>query len=670
MPDFPSINRVSATLTEGQVKKGIVGKTLDSKTLGGFIKNVGRRVASRLDINAYNNYNTWVVSIHDGSKLKGSPIGYGQTARLKNVEFKSNAEDALDIARGKKYSIKDKKDKPFGKSTIARIFGDWVDDTPEKVYELSKKELDNPNSEWVQIGMNPYKHSYFYDKKTMQPILSADEVIQVGPLVLARNVKRGKASDFTFNKGGVVDMRDGGGVGAVGEAAALMASGGQASNPWESGGWKSKEHYMSTAKKDYGDFKNWSVFAKKMGIVPPTAYVPPFEEARAFSPVLMSGKRIYKGAIVQQDNPLKGGSSRMTKAELSEFQNKGTYKLWQKRLAKQAKSSFKMTKDLVHGTPSKKGDFGYVGTQEKFSGISGDTPTDQRTIIGFKGEGSDPSIPTFGKEARSKIMSGPEYMNRRGITGEYINLNKALQEKPDPFAGELSRVGQESWRTKQERQDFIKQMEAQDLSTPSETVTYAGKRGGVVDMRDGGRVRMKDGGELAPAYIRSFLSDIFTSTDEEIRDESYFDENEQNALLQVVKNSRKRHGENKGSIDYERDYPEGFKGIYYGGSSDLLTKNPFQSVKKTLGGFSWSYDPEKKEYFITDRYNFNDAEKIQKMYPNALNKAVAFAKEIGTRAATGQLGMYGIARTTGKYYGSEEGKGAQFLIRLSDKKKV
>ena len=220
MPDFPNINRVSATLTEGQVKKGIVGKTLDSKTLGGFIKNVGRRVASRLDINAYNNYNTWVVSIHDGSKLNGSTIGYGQTARLKNVEFKSNEDGALDIARGKKYNIRTKKDKPFGKSTIARIFGDWVDDTPEKVYELSKKELNKPNSEWVQIGMNPYKHSYFYDKKTMQPILSADEVIQVGPLVLARNVKRGNSSDFAFEEGGVVDMRNGGRV--------KMAKGGQA----------------------------------------------------------------------------------------------------------------------------------------------------------------------------------------------------------------------------------------------------------------------------------------------------------------------------------------------------------------------------------------------------------------------------------------------------------
>ena len=34
--------------------------------------------------------------------------------------------------------------------------------------------------------MNPFKHSYFYDKKTMLPVVSAEEVIQVGPLVLVK----------------------------------------------------------------------------------------------------------------------------------------------------------------------------------------------------------------------------------------------------------------------------------------------------------------------------------------------------------------------------------------------------------------------------------------------------------------------------------------------------
>lgn len=90
------------------------------------------------------------------------------------------------------------------KATIARIHGNWVDESPQDVYNFAARELNNPDSEWVQIGMNPYKHSYFYDKRTMEPVLTADEVIQVGPLVLAKDVLRGKASDFSFNKGGIM----------------------------------------------------------------------------------------------------------------------------------------------------------------------------------------------------------------------------------------------------------------------------------------------------------------------------------------------------------------------------------------------------------------------------------------------------------------------------------
>ena len=50
--------------------------------------------------------------------------------------------------------------------------------------------------------MNPYKHSYFYDKSNMKPIKYASEVIQVGPLVLAKkdkNLVYGQASDFTVD---------------------------------------------------------------------------------------------------------------------------------------------------------------------------------------------------------------------------------------------------------------------------------------------------------------------------------------------------------------------------------------------------------------------------------------------------------------------------------------
>ncbi len=161
-----------------------------------------KRVASRLDIPAYDNYNTWVVSLHDGTKQGGKSIGYGQSAVLKNVDFVSSEKGALNIARGK-----------TGKATIGRIHGDYDDVPVETVYNKVKKELTNPNSEYVQVGMNPFRHSYFYDKATGTPILKADEILQIGPLVLAKKPIYGKAADFSFKEGGMINMENGGMLG-------------------------------------------------------------------------------------------------------------------------------------------------------------------------------------------------------------------------------------------------------------------------------------------------------------------------------------------------------------------------------------------------------------------------------------------------------------------------
>jgi hypothetical protein len=39
------------------------------------------------------------------------------------------------------------------------------------------------------VGMNPFRHSYFYRKSDGMPVANAEQVIQVGPLVLAKKVK-------------------------------------------------------------------------------------------------------------------------------------------------------------------------------------------------------------------------------------------------------------------------------------------------------------------------------------------------------------------------------------------------------------------------------------------------------------------------------------------------
>lgn len=203
VPKMPSFEEIAGALKENQVTKaGIVGVNLKIPA--------GTRVASRLDIPAYNEYDTWIVSLHDGNKKAGNAIGYAKTAVLKDVVFESDPKVALDIARRKQLGSGER----MGKATIARAFGDWVPHDPTKAREYAESVFDDPD--WVQVGMNPYRASYFYDKADGMPVVSADEIVQVGPLVLAKNVKKAEPTDpkfkidpkdpgsDTFKKGGVV----------------------------------------------------------------------------------------------------------------------------------------------------------------------------------------------------------------------------------------------------------------------------------------------------------------------------------------------------------------------------------------------------------------------------------------------------------------------------------
>jgi len=179
---IPSVTEVVGALGKKAFKDG--SRVLKVK---GFDLKDGERVASRLDIPSYNRFNTWVVSIHEKGR-KGRSKGYGQAIRLKNIEFTSDSKDALNIARGKRFSPKEQKDIGMGKATIARIQGDYVKSEPEDLVALAKELIDDP--EWTQVGMNPYRGSFFYNKETGTPVFEADEVIQVGPLVLAKNIKK------------------------------------------------------------------------------------------------------------------------------------------------------------------------------------------------------------------------------------------------------------------------------------------------------------------------------------------------------------------------------------------------------------------------------------------------------------------------------------------------
>jgi len=206
VPEIPTFTEIVGSLTSDKSKKGILG--LNKKI------EDGTRVASRLDIPAYEKHDKWIVSVHDAKNKKGIEgldgdiIGYGKTAVLKNVQFKSNPQAASKISA-----------KRADKGTIARIFGDYVNADPDKVAKSAKKFLKDP--EWTQVGYNPFRHGFFYDKDTGLPVKSAKEVLQVGPLILAKNAKK-----FTISEAKKLGVKGGLKIRTSGKSQVVFNEGG------------------------------------------------------------------------------------------------------------------------------------------------------------------------------------------------------------------------------------------------------------------------------------------------------------------------------------------------------------------------------------------------------------------------------------------------------------
>ena len=219
----------------------------------------GTEIGLRLDIPAYKNKNIWIVSVHDKGKA-GKSISYGSVAWATDVNFGSNPKVAAFIAAGvntdvaKRLKTRVKKvdgkttydvvntvnnkvltNKPTieeankfiinaqkqDKTTIARMLGKWKNfegKTKEerdaaavkKVEEIVAIENKYPGSNrtgspWRQIGMNPFRHSFFYDRRNGKPVVYASEVVQIGGLVYAKDVVYADKTDPMFEVEGYKD---------------------------------------------------------------------------------------------------------------------------------------------------------------------------------------------------------------------------------------------------------------------------------------------------------------------------------------------------------------------------------------------------------------------------------------------------------------------------------
>ena len=162
----------------------------------------GHQVGLRLDIPAYTNKGVWVNSIHnEGEKGIVPNTSYSNVSSVKNAMFGMPQDEMLGIAAG------------ASKSPKAKITGSWNPVDEQSAVTNAQEYLSHPD--WRQVGMDPERHGYFYDRETMEPITHAEEALQIGPLVLAKKPVYGNKEDFKYADGGEVGYAPGGKVGAL-----------------------------------------------------------------------------------------------------------------------------------------------------------------------------------------------------------------------------------------------------------------------------------------------------------------------------------------------------------------------------------------------------------------------------------------------------------------------
>jgi hypothetical protein len=150
----------------------------------------GTPVGLRMDINALRK-GASVVSIHQGSNTSkvGQVIGYSSVASATDVKFSNRNQQALlKIATGE------------GKLPAQTMEGKYKNISPEEAFKKVNELLNDP--EWTQIGVDPTRHGYFYDRANAMPVKSADELIQVGNFVLAKNAQYDSKENYLYEKVG------------------------------------------------------------------------------------------------------------------------------------------------------------------------------------------------------------------------------------------------------------------------------------------------------------------------------------------------------------------------------------------------------------------------------------------------------------------------------------
>tara|TARA_R110000822_G_scaffold56928_3_gene143601 strand:- start:2201 stop:5380 length:3180 start_codon:yes stop_codon:yes gene_type:complete len=194
LPIEPSNKATVFSLKPNQRKDGFfVLPEKEAKSLGvsKSLLAIGQRFLGRLDIPAYKDYDTWIIA-------GKAPKGEKGTVYAKAIHYTS--EDGKPVifraSQGRSENIgKGKADPNYHPDTHEKIGYATIDgivkDLDTKTIR-AKAEMYLNDPEWVQVGFDPRRQGGFYvragDDKHV-PVREASEVIQIGPLVLAKNAK-------------------------------------------------------------------------------------------------------------------------------------------------------------------------------------------------------------------------------------------------------------------------------------------------------------------------------------------------------------------------------------------------------------------------------------------------------------------------------------------------
>jgi hypothetical protein len=177
VPMYADIEKIKNVITKDKTEK--VKDPLD------LLPN-GFPVGLRLDIPSYRDKDTWVVAVHEQKAGwdAGTPIAYTSTAIVSDATLGVHPKAAMKIAKGN------------DKGTIAVMKGNWVGMSSDEAKSYAEKAMKNPA--WKQVGMDPERHAYFYDRKNMQPIVAAEQIIQVGGFVIAYRPTYANKTEFPY----------------------------------------------------------------------------------------------------------------------------------------------------------------------------------------------------------------------------------------------------------------------------------------------------------------------------------------------------------------------------------------------------------------------------------------------------------------------------------------